>query len=91
MAYLGIQFTGSMAHFLNLQKQGYKITAMPLVQAHTDVVFSQLEDVDLVLLSLVPGSSLLSLEEALLSGKLENHFSSANIKNGGSYWIIVIM
>ena len=88
VTYLGIEFTGSMAHFLNLQKQGCKVMAMPLQQAHTDVVFSQLEDVDLVLLSLVQGSSLLSLEEALLSGKLENHFSSANIKNGGNHWIV---
>lgn len=50
--------TGSMAHahFLNMQKQGYKLMVMALQQPHTDVVSSQLEDVDLILLSLVPGS-----------------------------------
>ena len=55
----------------------------PLKPDDCDSIFKRLDKVNLTLLSLVPGSSSLNLEQALLTSQYEKNFSSPNIKNGG--------
>ena len=77
--FAGIEFTGDVAHYINKQQEEYKVTIMPLKQNHCDIIFKWLDEFDLTLLSLVPGSSSLDLEHALLSSQYEKHFSSLSI------------
>lgn len=50
---LGIEFSGSIAHYINRQRMGYKVIIMPLNQGHTDTIFKQIEEFDLSLLTLL--------------------------------------
>ena len=78
-----IDFTGDIAHYLIKQQKGYKVMIFPLKRDDCDKIFKRLDEVNLTLLSLVPGSSSLDLEKALLTSPYEKNFSSPNIKNGG--------
>jgi len=53
-------------------------------QGHTDAIFKQIEEFDLSLLTLVTGSTKCSLQEASFTGKFDDNFSSAHVKNGGT-------
>lgn len=83
--FLDVTFTGYLAKFIKMQKEGYKVFVQPLTVDSLDLIYGRIKDIGICAMQLALGSRKFELHKALFNSSidLDRFFSSGHVKNGG--------